>query len=155
MDIRIRRATKDDAQTLAEMLRALGTIKHVITEAPEATAARVTRHLGMCLADQSHLILLAEDDACALAGYLAIHWLPYLILRGPEGYISELFVTPESRGRGVGSKLLAAAVEEAKARGCSRLMLLNMRDRESYKREFYRKQSWEEREDAANFVLHL
>jgi hypothetical protein len=45
--------------------------------------------------------------------------------------------------------------EEAKSRGCSRLSLLNMRDRESYQRAFYAKDGWEERTDAANFVFDL
>jgi len=34
-------------------------------------------------------------------------------------------------------------------------MLLNMRKRESYQRNFYQKHGWEERPDAANFVLQL
>jgi GNAT superfamily N-acetyltransferase len=151
----VRKATSADAEALATLLRNLGTIKHVNAETPEATGLRVAEHLNMCLADQSHLVLIAEDQTRRVAGYLAIHWLPYLILRGPEGYVSELFVAADSRGQGIGSRLLDAAVQEAKARGCARLMLLNMRDRESYKREFYRKHAWEEREDAANFVLQL
>jgi hypothetical protein len=44
---------------------------------------------------------------------------------------------------------------EAQERGCSRLMLINLRKRESYQRRFYQKQGWEEREEAANFVYHL
>ena len=34
-------------------------------------------------------------------------------------------------------------------------MLLNRKTRESYERGFYRRLGWEEREEFANFVLHL
>ena len=64
-----------------------------------------------------------------LAGYAAVHWLPYLILKGPEGLLSELFVSEAQRGAGVGSRLLAAAVDEGRKRGCARLMLEAVRTR--------------------------
>ena len=90
-----------------------------------------------------------------MVGYAAVHWLPYLLLAGPEGYVSELFVRDSEQGKGVGTKLLEVVKREAEERGCSRLMLLNMRYRESYQRGFYKKLGWQEREDAANFVLQL
>ncbi|MEH1930268.1 hypothetical protein [Nostoc sp.] len=34
-------------------------------------------------------------------------------------------------------------------------MLLNHKERESYQREFYRKQGWVERETVANFIYPL
>jgi GNAT superfamily N-acetyltransferase len=36
-------------------------------------------------------------------------------------YLQDLFTTPDARGRGVGRALIAAVVEAAKARGCSRV----------------------------------
>ena len=78
-----------------------------------------------------------------------------LRLKGPEGYVSELFIAGSERGKGVGSKLLEAVKEEATKRGCARLMLLNLKNRESYQRGFYKKQGWIEREEVANFVLRL
>jgi GNAT superfamily N-acetyltransferase len=59
------------------------------------------------------------------------------------------------RGQGVGGRILEAIKAEAQRRGCSRLMLLNLRIRESYQRQFYAKQGWEERSEAANFILPL
>ncbi len=112
-------------------------------------------HLALCNADDSRLILVAELPSGEVAGYCAVHWLPYLILTGPEGYVSELFIKEEFRGQGVGSQLLETIKAKARDRGCSRLMLLNMRKRESYKRQFYSKQGWEERSEAANFILPL
>ncbi len=88
-------------------------------------------------------------------GYGTVHWMPTLFLSGPEGYVSELFVEETARGQGAGTELIRAVQAEAKERGCSRLVVLNNRQRESYKRGFYRKCGWEERLDAANFVWRL
>jgi hypothetical protein len=45
--------------------------------------------------------------------------------------------------------------EMAREKGCDRLMLTNAKQRQSYKRSFYHKCGWREREEIANFVLVL
>jgi len=90
-----------------------------------------------------------------VVAYLTVQWLPYLFLTAPEGYVPELFVDEERRGQGIGKRLMETTENEAKARGCARLMLCNARNRDSYKREFYQKLGWQERESIANFVLKL
>lgn len=150
----IRRATASDAPTLAELLRRLEGFDWLRDEPGEDTANRVARHLALCLADDSHSLYVAEVDE-RLAGYVSVHWLPYLILRGPEGYVSELFLAPDARGQGIGTQLLETVAVEARARGCYRLHLINHRRRESYRRDYYRKRGWEEREQAASFLLVL
>lgn len=67
----------------------------------------------MCLADDSHTVRVATDSTGALIGYVAVHWLPYLFLSGPEGYVSELFVDETCRGHWVGSALIDAIVAQA------------------------------------------
>lgn len=136
-------------------MKSLGLFAHINTEAFSVTQERVLKHLALCTADDSHLVLVAQTSGSELAGYCAVHWLPYLILAGLEGYIAELFIKDEFRGQGIGRQLLETIKTEALNRGCSRLMLLNMRKRESYQRQFYLKQGWEERLDAVNFVLPL
>jgi GNAT superfamily N-acetyltransferase len=73
----------------------------------------------------------------------------------PEGYVGELFVKTAWRGKGFGSELLRRAINEARERGCCRIRLINIRDRESYRRGFYAKQGWQERTDAADFMMKL
>ena len=151
----VRPATPGDVPALAAILRGLGWFAHIREEPPAATEERTARHLRQCLADSSHTVLVAEGAGGAIAGYTIVHWLPYLILPGPEGYVSDLFVAAPARGSGAGTQLLAAVKEMALGRGCSRLMLLNRKSRESYQRGFYRKLGWEERDEFANFVLDL
>jgi GNAT superfamily N-acetyltransferase len=155
MAILIRKASFADGPAIADLLRSLGLFARIQAEAPQATQERVLRQLTLGTADDSHLVLVAEAPDGAIVGYGAVHWLPYLILTGPEGYVSELFVRDSFRGQGIGSQLLGAIKAEALGRGCARLMLLNMRQRESYQRQFYVKQGWTERPEAANFILQL
>lgn len=51
-----------------------------------------------------------------IVGYIAVHWLPYLFLPAPEGYVSELFVSESVRGQGIGTQLLETVTIEAKRR---------------------------------------
>ena len=155
MNIQIRKAETSDVPAITQLLRSLGFFARISAEAPEITQKRVLNHLTLATAGDSHLILVAETQQGEIAGYCAVHWLPYLILQGPEGYVSELFIQESFRAQGIGGQLLHAIKVEAKQRGCSRLMLLNLRKRESYQRRFYQKQGWEERPEMANFVLKL
>lgn len=155
MNVQIRRAQMADTNAITHILRALGWFAHLNSESYETTEKRIARQLKLCNSADSHSAYVAESSAGHVVGYGAVHWMPTLFLAGPEGYVSELFVGESARGQGVGAKLLEAMKEEAEERGCSRLLVVNMRYRESYKRGFYRKCGWEERPDAANFILRL
>jgi GNAT superfamily N-acetyltransferase len=155
MDIAIRKASLADASRLSDLLRRIDLFSAVQAEGPAETLQRIQRHLDLCLGDDSHSIYIAEDQGGALLAYAAAHWLPYLILKGLEGFVSELFVDAAARGQGIGTRLLEIMEAEARQRGCARLSLINMRNRESYQRGFYAKLGWQERPDAANFVYLL
>lgn len=155
MDVTIRKASLADAGGLGRLLREINLFPAVQGEQPDEALARVKRHLAQCLQDSSHSVYVAESQDGGLVGYVAAHWLPYLILKGPEGFVSELFVVAPARGRGIGTRLLESVQAEARQRGCFRLSLVNMRGRESYQRGYYEKGGWEERPEAANFVYYL
>lgn len=151
----IRPAEERDAAGLSALIRNMGFFDRLEGEDPDVTAARVLKHLRICLADSTHTVLVATDAAETLIGYVSVHWLPYLFLNGLEGYVSELFVAEAERGRGVGGELMSAAIAEARRRDCARLMLIAVTTRDSYRREFYPKHGWIEREDMANFIYEL
>ncbi|MBU1669941.1 MAG: GNAT family N-acetyltransferase [Actinobacteria bacterium] len=153
--VTVRSAKHEDVGVIAEIIRKLGWFKHVNEESPAATERRVLLHLELCDADDSHTVLVAEDEEGVVSGYISVHWLPYLMLAGPEGYISELFVHEDARGKGVGTALINDIKEYGITKGCSRLMTLNGRDRPSYEREFYTALGFEERSQMAMMVLSL
>jgi GNAT superfamily N-acetyltransferase len=153
--IGIRKATVSDAQQLVFLLQGIGWFDSFDGGSVDALTSQVQARLEQCLADDSHLVLVAEDADGKIAAYSSVHWLPYLFMAGPEGYVSELFVSVTARGRGVGRELLKTVESAARARGCQRLSLTNLRNRESYQRQFYTKAGWRERSEAANFIYPL
>ena len=155
MDIMVRQAVETDAKGIAVILRELEWFDLLNAEDLKHTVSRTQKWLRVCHSDDSHSVYIAEGEDGRVMGYASMHWLPYLYLDGPEGYLSELFIREDDRGHGIGTLLLEYIKAEAQRRGCSRLMLINMRKQESYHREFYIKQNWEEREQAVNFLLDL
>lgn len=155
MDIMVREAVLTDAKGIALILRQVGWFEHINAEKVEDTTRRVYDRLRLCQLDASHTVYVAEGDDLRLMGYAAVHWLPYQYLSGLEGYVSELYIDKNDRGRGVGTLILESVKREGQLRGASRLMLINMKNQESYHREFYIKQGWKEAPGAANFVLDL
>jgi len=153
--IRVRRAEHEDVPVIADIIRRLGWFPYVDKESPSATERRVLLHLELCDADESHTVLVAEDEEGKAVGYISVHWLPYLLLSGPEGYVSEVFVEEEARGKGVGAALIDDVKEYALAKNCSRLMLLNNRERPSYEMDFYTRLGFVERPEMANLVMPL
>ncbi|HEX9788357.1 MAG TPA: GNAT family N-acetyltransferase [Candidatus Binatia bacterium] len=153
--MRFRKVAIEDAQQLASLLKEIGWFETFTSGAVEESCARVRSQLARCLADDSHSVYVAEADDAKIAGYVAVHWIPYLFMSGTEGYVSELFVREAARGQSVGRELLERVQLEARQRGCVRLSLINLRNRESYQRQFYVKAGWTERADAANFVYPM
>ncbi len=155
MDTMVREAVPGDAAGIAKVLRELGWFEHISLETESITIHRVLQRVNQCQADQSHSIYIAEADDGHIMGYAAVHWLPTMYMKGLEGYLSELFILENDRDQGVGTLLLDYIQQEARTKGCYRLSLINMKGRESYHRQFYIKNGWEERESAVNFVLIL
>ena len=153
--ITIRPAIAGDVGAISTILRELGWFNHISKESPDDTKACIAQHLELCNSDESHTVYVAENQNGEVIGYIAVHWIAYLMLAGSEGYISELFVHEPDRRKGVGRKLLETVNEQAIKRGCTRLMLVNGRKRESYKRGFFQKLGWKERQEVSNFVLLL
>ena len=149
----IRLARESDVEGIASLIRELALeLGWPRPEDAAETEAMVRRGLSACLAASTeHTVWVVIDSETGVVGYLAVHWQPYLLLPGPVGYVSELFVRAAWRGRGLGGSLLHAAETEAAQRGAFRLELFNKRDRASYERGFYAKAGWSERRDLAVF----
>ncbi len=71
--------------------------------------------------DTDYLVAFDEGGACA--GFLQQRYRRDIWTTGGEAYIEDLFVASGSRRRGLGGRLVEAAVERARARGCSLVTL--------------------------------
>jgi ribosomal protein S18 acetylase RimI-like enzyme len=72
-------------------------------------------------------VLVFEVDAKA-AGYAIVTWGYDLEYGGRDAFLTELFVRPAQRGRGIGHQALAAAEDAARAGGAHALHLLVRHD---------------------------
>ena len=168
VEITIREACVEDSAAIATILHILNWVGQLKNVDPAQTQAHVAAHIAQCQREKTHTILVAEKssnnvgDACPpdevaqqVIGYISVHWFPNILLLGYDGYVSELFIHPAETGLGAGSRLLKTIEIYATERGCTRLLLMNRRTRESYRRRFYAKHGWEELSDAAFFSLKL
>jgi GNAT superfamily N-acetyltransferase len=115
--LNIRRATRDDAATIASLVRELADYEKLLPEA-KATAADFLRELD----SPSPVIhvLIAEWNGAA-AGF-ALYFFNFSTFVGRPGlYLEDLFVRPEQRAHGIGRALLRALARIAEQRQCGRM----------------------------------
>ncbi|MGW5366087.1 GNAT family N-acetyltransferase [Actinopolymorpha pittospori] len=130
--MRIRPAHHADASAVNELLDQLGY--------PQVGGAVTANRIQSWAEDPSSAAYVAEagDD---LLGVIAVHVCPFFERDGSWGRIVALVVSDRSRGRGVGSGLLAAAESFAATRGCLRLEVASA-DRRLDAHEFYRRRGY-------------
>ena len=131
-------AGAEDLPQLVELLGLLFTQEQEL--APDAD--KQARGLRLILANPAvGSIYVARDGAAGSNSVLAM----VSILRtvstaegGPAGHLEDFVVRPECRGRGLGARLLAHAIEQARAGGLLRLILLTDGDNLSAQRLYGR-----------------
>lgn len=112
--VTIRRAEMKDAPAIARLVEALLTELSGDGLAPVAPVAR------QLLAGQQVIGLLAESDRRAV-GVMMLNRCAAIYAGGGFGEISELYVDPAFRSRGVAAELLGFAREVARREGWTRL----------------------------------
>jgi ribosomal protein S18 acetylase RimI-like enzyme len=126
--IRIRPATTSDeaalgrfGATLMRQHHASDPRRFILTEHPEIGYGRF---LVSELADPDSTVLVA-DQSGEVVGYLyaGIEPLSWKDLRGPCGYVHDIFVDERARHQGVGRDLLRAAVAWAGSKGMTQIVL--------------------------------
>jgi len=145
----LRPATASDCGRIADLVATLVRERggSIDSDAVETTVLS-------CLDDPGSEILVAEAEG-VVVGYVAVHWIPFPMLGGIEGYISDLIVASDLRGTGLGGRLIGEVERRARELGCVRLMLNNRLSAESYRRGFFGKSGFLERDDFASFVKRL
>jgi ribosomal protein S18 acetylase RimI-like enzyme len=144
----VRDATSADTDAVVGILREFHEERAIVPVHAARDAVQA------CIDHDDRDLIVAEIDGMVI-GYTVVHWVPFPMVQGREAYVSDLLVRREWRDQGLGSLLLAEVEERARARRCPRVMLNNRRAAESFKRGFFSKAGFREREDFANFVKTL
>lgn len=145
----IRIATREDCTAVVALVCALARERG----GPLPDAAAVLAAAEACV--RGSATLLVADEGGKLAGYLALHWIPFPLLAGTEGYISDLVIAEGWRSRGIGSAMLDAVTDRALELGCKRLTLNNRIISEAFNRGFFNRAGFRQRTEFANFVKEL
>ncbi|MBE1604391.1 GNAT family N-acetyltransferase [Actinopolymorpha pittospori] len=130
--VKIRPAHPADASAVNELLDQLGY--------PQVGRAVTANRIRSWAEDPSGAAYVAEAGD-NLLGVIAVHVCPFFERDGSWGRIVALVVSDRARGRGVGSRLVAAAESFAATRGCLRMEVTSA-DRRLDAHEFYRRRGY-------------
>ncbi|SEJ45441.1 L-amino acid N-acyltransferase YncA [Deinococcus reticulitermitis] len=131
MNVNVRAATVGDALEVATLLHDFNTE----FDAPVPDLPTLTRRFSEMLARTDVLVLLAEGGATAVGfAYLTFRPSPYS--DGPLAQMEELYVRPELRSEGIGTRLLERAVALTQERQ-GKEMHINVDEVDADTRRFY------------------
>jgi ribosomal protein S18 acetylase RimI-like enzyme len=102
----IRPATQADAAPLTRLFLDYNA-EHNAPFNESAVLDKTPGLLSKCLAEKTHTVHIATIED-SVVGFTVVHWIPFMWLHGTEGYISEMLIHADHRGRGVGNQLMAA-----------------------------------------------
>ena len=109
MDIRIRKAVREDCERLLELVKELATYE----KAPEEVTVSLDHFEESGFGEQPvWWAFVAEVDG-AVEGF-ALYYIRYSTWKGQRLYLEDLIVTEKMRGKGLGKMLFDALIRETK-----------------------------------------
>ena len=111
----LRKAKRGDEQAIFDLIKGLARFE----KEPDAVINTVAK-LGADLFDNKYCDALVLLDSERIIGF-ALYYTAYSTWKGPIVYLEDLYVLPEYRGTGAGSKLFDEVVRIAKERGSARM----------------------------------
>lgn len=130
----IRRAAAHDIPALCGLLALLFAQEAEFTPDGDKQARGLARIVGD---PQAGAILVAREQG-AIVGMVNLLFTVSTALGERVALLEDMLVAPPARGRGIGSALLARAIEHAREQGCRRITLLTDGDNAAAQR-FYRR----------------
>ena len=111
--IRILPAEKDDATAISELLKKQLDEHHLPISISDLRAG-----VDGVFADSGRGFLLVAKAKDRIIGVTYISFVWTLEHGGPGAWLEEMFMLPEWRNKGIGTRMLELAIEECSKRGC-------------------------------------
>ena len=133
--VQIRHARRSDLEAIVRVIADDESALHNDSPAPEYRAA-YAHAFEQIESDPRNELFVAEVEE-TVVGTFQLTYMPHIFDRGAErAQLEGIFVAPASRGQGIGGKMMAFALERARARGC-RMAQLNSNKARASAHRFY------------------
>lgn len=149
MTDRVRRATSDDLDQLVPLFDGY---RQFYGKTSDLSVAR--QFMTDRISHGESVMLIAEDPGGTAIGFVQLFPSFSSVLAAPIYLLSDLFVAPAARRRGVGALLLETAAETARAAGAVRLELSTAITNVSAQR-LYKALGWKRYEEFYVYSLSL
>ncbi|XP_054431578.1 thialysine N-epsilon-acetyltransferase isoform X3 [Pteronotus mesoamericanus] len=126
VSVRIRDAKEEDCGNILKMIRELAEFEKLSDQVKISEEALRADGFGenpfyYCLVAES-LPSPGEPQGPCLVGY-GLYYFIYSTWKGRSIYLEDIYVKPEYRGQGIGSKIIKKVAEVALDKGCSQFRL--------------------------------
>jgi GNAT superfamily N-acetyltransferase len=109
--VKVRKAASEDCLRLLELVQELA----VYERAPDEVTVTLEHFIESGFGDKPvWWAFVAEEDG-VINGF-ALYYVRYSTWKGQRMYLEDIIVTESARGRGIGSLLMEALIEEARTR---------------------------------------
>jgi GNAT superfamily N-acetyltransferase len=121
----VERVTEADLDDLLALMR--GYCDFYEADTPEEALLALSRAL-LADPDNEGVQLIARDDAGRAVGFATVYWTWQTLAASRLAVMNDLFVTADARGTGLADTLIAACVDEARAKGATSLSWQTAKD---------------------------
>jgi GNAT superfamily N-acetyltransferase len=148
-----RLAGAGDAEPLLQLMHKLAEFENYRPDFRVSFGDLLARGLAASQ-DGQFKAFVTDSGTAGLSGYAVVQEIPFTFDLRPTLILKELFVSQDCRGQSVGTALMSAVLDYARARGCGRLRWDVLPGNEAAKR-FYRRFGGDRDSAWENWVLAL